>query len=252
MSLVLGNSLAIYEKSFETNPINLEKNQKNSIHLDEHEIISKLHVPPQADEKNYNKTNFFKTFGRILKLAKPEACFLVMGAICAIGFGFTYPAFSVVFGEFYAALAETEAQSALDRTAVLSICCLVLGVLTGLACFLQTYLFNYAGVWLTTRVRSMTFKAIMKQEIGWFDEESNSVGALSARLSGDAAGVQGAIGYPLSGLIQAFSNFVIGLTLSFYYSWKLALLCTSTCPIIVGSVIFEAKYVNRIKTKTKN
>lgn len=232
--------MAIYEKSFGTNPINLEKNQKNSIHLEESEIIKKLHVPETVESKS-DKPNFFKIFNRILRLAKPEMCFLIMGAICAIGFGFTYPAFSVAFGEFYAALAESEAQKALDRTAVLSICCLVLGVLTGLACFLQTYLFNYAGVWLTTRVRSMTFKAIMKQEIGWFDEDINSVGALSARLSGDAAGVQGSIGYPLSGLIQAFSNFVIGLTLSFYYSWKLALLCVSSCPIIVGSVIFEAK-----------
>lgn len=219
----------------------MEKNQRTSINLDESEIIKKLHVPQETASESEIMPNFFQTFARILKLARPEACFIVMGAICAIGFGFTYPAFSVAFGEFYAALAESEAQTAIDRTAVLSICCLVLGVLTGLACFLQTYLFNYAGVWLTTRVRSMTFKAIMKQEIGWFDEEINSVGALSARLSGDAAGVQGAIGYPLSGLIQAFSNFVIGLTLSFYYSWKLALLCMSTCPIIVGSVIFEAK-----------
>ncbi|TMW50756.1 hypothetical protein DOY81_004144 [Sarcophaga bullata] len=244
------NSLAMYEKSFETNPINLEKNQKNSIHLEESEIIKKLHVPEAVESKS-DRPNFFKIFGRILGLARPEMCFLIMGTICAIGFGFTYPAFSVAFGEFYAALAESEAQNALDRTAVLSICCLVLGVLTGLACFLQTYLFNYAGVWLTTRVRSMTFKAIMKQEIGWFDEDINSVGALSARLSGDAAGVQGAIGYPLSGLIQAFSNFVIGLTLSFYYSWKLALLCVSSCPIIVGSVIFEAKFMTTSMIREK-
>lgn len=87
----------------------------------------------------------------------------------------------------------------------------------------------------------MAFRSMMRQEIGWFDDDKNAVGALSARLSGDAAGVQGAIGYPLSGLIQALSNFIVSITLSFYYSWKLALLCLSTCPLIVGSVIFEAK-----------
>lgn len=90
-------------------------------------------------------------------------------------------------------------------------------------------------------LRSMSFKSIMQQEVGWFDEEKNSVGALSARLAGDAANVQGAIGFPLSGLIQAFSNFICSGTISFYYSWKLALLCLSTCPFIVGSVIYEAR-----------
>lgn len=37
----------------------------------------------------------------------------------------------------------------------------------------------------------MTFASMLKQECGWFDDQNNSVGALSARLSGDAAHVQG-------------------------------------------------------------
>jgi hypothetical protein len=32
---------------------------------------------------------------------------------------------------------------------------------------------------------------MLRQEIGWFDGEKNSVGTLCARLSGDAASVQG-------------------------------------------------------------
>ena len=36
----------------------------------------------------------------------------------------------------------------------------------------------------------MVFEAMLKQEMGWFDDERNAVGALSARLTGDAAGVQ--------------------------------------------------------------
>jgi hypothetical protein len=36
-----------------------------------------------------------------------------------------------------------------------------------------------------------TFSAILQQEVGWFDDEKNSVGILCARLSGDAASVQG-------------------------------------------------------------
>lgn len=187
------------------------------------------------------RPQFFKIFARIIGLARPEWCYLIFGGISAIAVGCLYPAFSIIFGEFYAALAERDEEVALSRTAVLSWACLGIAVITGLICFLQTYLFNYAGVWLTTRVRAMTFKAMLNQEIGWFDEEQNSVGALSARLSGEAAGVQGAIGYPLSGMIQALANFISGVSVSMYYNWKLALLCLANCPIIVGSVILEAK-----------
>ncbi|CAD7004491.1 unnamed protein product [Ceratitis capitata] len=233
-------NLNSYEKSFETDLINLEKNHISY----EQQPIMPVKNKENISEDDATGGNFFLTFRRILQLARPEWCMLVCGAVCAIAFGFTYPAFSVIFGEFYAALAQPDAEVALDRTSILSIFCLILGALTGVGCFLQTYLFHYAGVWLTTRMRSMAFMAIMRQEAAWFDEESNSVGSLSARLTGDASGVQGAIGYPLSGLLQAFSNFIIAFTLSLYYCWNLALVCVCACPVIVGSIIFESKFMS--------
>lgn len=147
-----GKSLALYEKSLETNPLNFEKNQKNSVQFDENtfKALNRKSLEPVEREA---KPNFLAIFARIVRLSRPEWCILIFGAFCAIAFGFTYPAFSVAFGEFYAALADQNAQNALDRTSVLSICCLVLGIFTGIAAFLQTYLFNWAGVWLTTRVR---------------------------------------------------------------------------------------------------
>ena len=48
-----------------------------------------------------------------------------------------------------------------------------------------------AGERLTLRLRSETFEAILKQEIGWFDDQRNSTGALVTRLSNDAAQVEG-------------------------------------------------------------
>lgn len=67
----------------------------------------------------------------------------------------------------------------------------VVGVLCGLGTFLQSYLFTKAGTKLTQRLRVNTFASFLKQEMGWYDDQKNSVGALCARLSGDAAAVQG-------------------------------------------------------------
>ena len=48
-----------------------------------------------------------------------------------------------------------------------------------------------AGERLTLRLRSETFRTMLKQEIGWHDDEKNSTGALVTRLSNDAAQVEG-------------------------------------------------------------
>lgn len=48
-----------------------------------------------------------------------------------------------------------------------------------------------AGEKLTKRVRALMFETILRQEPGWFDREENSVGAVSTKLSSDAANIQG-------------------------------------------------------------
>lgn len=90
-------------------------------------------------------------------------------------------------------------------------------------------------------LRVKAFRSIITQEIAWFDEERNSVGALSARLSGDAADVNGAIGYPLSAILQALTNITVSVVTAFIFSWKLTLVCLASVPFIVGSVVIEAK-----------
>lgn len=41
-----------------------------------------------------------------------------------------------------------------------------------------------------TRLRQESFEAILRQEIGWFDDRANSVGVLNARLSTEANSVR--------------------------------------------------------------
>ena len=58
------------------------------------------------------------------------------------------------------------------------------------------YLFDYrlcfsaSGESLTRRVRYPTFKAMLRQEIGWFDNDENTTGILIGTLSDDGRNVQ--------------------------------------------------------------
>jgi len=56
---------------------------------------------------------------------------------------------------------------------------------------LQGYSFAKSGELLTRRLRKVGFQAMLKQEVGWFDNPYNSPGALTTRLATDASMVQG-------------------------------------------------------------
>ena len=50
---------------------------------------------------------------------------------------------------------------------------------------------SVAGERLTTRLRVKTFKAMLRQEVGWFDRRENATGSLTQRLATDASEVKG-------------------------------------------------------------
>ena len=55
----------------------------------------------------------------------------------------------------------------------------------------QVVCFGISGEALTARLRSKSFKAMLRQEMGWHDDERNSTGTLTTRLANDAGEVQG-------------------------------------------------------------
>lgn len=52
-------------------------------------------------------------------------------------------------------------------------------------------MFGLSGENLTKRLRSMTFKSMLSQEIGFFDHQDNNVGVLCTKLATEASAVQG-------------------------------------------------------------
>ena len=56
---------------------------------------------------------------------------------------------------------------------------------------LQNFTLAVAGERLTKRLRYLSFKAMLRQDISWFDQKANSTGALAARLASDASEVKG-------------------------------------------------------------
>lgn len=76
----------------------------------------------------------------------------------------------------------------------------------------QGYAFAKSGELLTRRLRKVGFQAMLKQEVGWFDDPINSPGALTTRLATDASMVQG-VRMMFPGFLHFFfvCNFMTGL-----------------------------------------
>ncbi|XP_059477636.1 ATP-dependent translocase ABCB1-like [Neocloeon triangulifer] len=177
----------------------------------------------------------------ILKLNKREWKEITFGCIGAFIVGCSMPVFAVLFGDVYGVLSLPNPEDVREGTDYFSLMFLLVGVVTGVGAYLQMDMLNRAGVKMTMRLREECFAAMLRQEIAWFDDPKNSTGALCARLSGDAASVQGATGSRVGTAVQTFATLALGLGLALFFSWKLGLVTAAFVPIVFFAVYLEAR-----------
>ena len=112
-------------------------------------------------------------------------------------------------------------------------------------------MFGISGENLTARMRKDAFEAMLKQEIGWYDKVENNTGALCARLSGDAAKVQGATGARVGSIMQGIAGVLIAVLMGLYFNWKLGLVCSLFFPLLIIAVIFEQRIIMGVDSVEK-
>ncbi|CBI30804.3 unnamed protein product, partial [Vitis vinifera] len=126
-----------------------------------------------------------------------------------------------------------------------------LGAVTLIVASVQNYLFGVAGGKLIQRIRSLTFRKVVHQEISWFDDPENSSGAVGARLSTNAAAVRSLVGDALALVIQNISTVVAGLAISFTANWSLALVILAVLPLVGLQGYLQMKFMEGFSADAK-
>lgn len=75
----------------------------------------------------------------------------------------------MVYSEIFGALAETDPQKQEDEIRMYTYIVFLLGVAGAIFQLISSATLTKAGEELTVRMRIMSFRSMLKQEIGWFD-----------------------------------------------------------------------------------
>ncbi|KAL0856001.1 hypothetical protein Bca101_061154 [Brassica carinata] len=184
----------------------------------------------ESDRKTRAPQNYFY---RLLKLNAPEWPYSIMGAVGSVLSGFIGPIFAIVMSNMIEVFYYTDYVSMERKTKEYVFIYIGAGIYAVIAYLIQHYFFSIMGENLTTRVRRMMLSAILRNEVGWFDEDEHNSSLIAARLATDAADVKSAIAERISVILQNMTSLLTSFIVAFIIEWRVSLLILFTFPLLV-------------------
>lgn len=192
------------------------------------------------------------SFWKILAWNKPELVLILFGLFASILNGGVPPAFGFFFGKIIGVFGKPDSDAKRAETALYSGVFLILGIVSFVGFFIQGYMFGRSGELLTMRLRSQVFKAMMRQEMSWFDDHRHGVGVLTTRLATDASQVQGASGVQIGLAFQTIASLATGIILAFIHGWQLTLLILAMIPLVTVGAFIQLRAFTGSAGKSKD
>ena len=194
----------------------------------------------KAEVTSYSPHNIYRVYKRnksFIKIWMPGAFFaLIDGAVM--------PCFTLLFARMLAVFGSTDMQYLRDKTRLYAPMFLVFSIAGFFAMFGRFALFGMGSELVTRQIRVHTFRTLLRQDAGFFDDEKNGTGALTAKLSTNAEYINKIGSYVVPQLVSSTSTLITGLAIAFAADWRLSLVALGCLPILSA-----ANYLQTIATR---
>ncbi|KAF8842127.1 P-loop containing nucleoside triphosphate hydrolase protein, partial [Paxillus ammoniavirescens] len=212
-----------------------------------HSIASGL-VQQRGQRRRQNEVNegdytLFFLFARIGALNREGLWRYAVGAMFAIVAGMTYPVFGIVYAQAISGFSESDLSVRRhdgDRNALWF---LIIALVSSISLGLRNYFFGSSAVTLTSKLHALSFKAILRQDIEFFDRDENSTGILTANLSENPQKINGVAGVTLGGIVESAITLIGGSAIGLAYAYKPALVGMACIPFLMSTGYIQLRVV---------
>ena len=127
----------------------------------------------------------------------------------------------------------------------------MLGVVIWGCYFAQGLTLSRGSARLIGNVRERAFGAMLRQDMEFYDGDMVTSGALANFLSSEANRLAGLSGSTLGTILSASASILVAIIVGCSFGWKLALVCASTIPLMLGCGYFRFYALTRMEKRTK-
>lgn len=210
-------------------------------------ILSKRGPEPVKKYSLWTLLKFIASFNR------PETLYMIIGLIFSFLAGGGQPTQAVLYAKAISTLALPPSQYDKLRSDAnfWSLMFFVVGIVQFITQSTSGAAFAVCSERLIRRARSTAFRTMLRQDISFFDREENSTGALTSFLSTETKHLSGVSGVTLGTILMTSTTLGAALIVSLSIGWKLALVCISVVPVLLGCGFYRFYMLAQFQSRSK-
>ncbi|KJK76279.1 Leptomycin B resistance protein [Metarhizium anisopliae BRIP 53293] len=202
-----------------------------------------------------NRDSLYALISFILSINKSQWSLMVVGCMISVICGLGNPSSAVFFSKQISTLSQpippNEPGKIEKDSDFWSTMYVMLAFVLGISFAAQNLAFAKSSERLVRRIRHAAFRAMLRQDMSFFDNKQNTTGYLTSFLATEAAHIAGLSGTTLGTLIVSVTTLIAACSLSIAVGWKLSLVCIATLPILVGCGFLHVWLVAKFQRRAR-
>jgi ATP-binding cassette subfamily B (MDR/TAP) protein 1 len=221
--------------------------------LDSRKSVSSVVLSKRPTERGNHKYSLWTLIKFIASFNKEEWKYMVIGLCFSILAGGGQPTQAFLYAKAISALSYPPSQYAKLRSEAnfWSLMFLVVGIVQFITFSAHGIAFAFSSERLIRKARSQAFRTMLRQDINFFDREENSTGALTSFLSTETKHLSGISGQTLGTILMTSTTLIAAIVISLSFGWKLALVCISVVPVLLGCGFYRFYMLAAFQSRSK-
>ncbi|KAJ0422259.1 P-loop containing nucleoside triphosphate hydrolase protein [Aspergillus carlsbadensis] len=230
-----GDASSSARPSLDSTTLEKEKiTEVTSVQDDESSATPPPKVKPTEEEPVSTDRSTSSTTKAVASLFRPYSLALIIAVAGAVVIGGTFCASAVIFGNVVGKLSSCEtAQSIRDAGEFWGLMFFVLAIIEFFANLASWSLFGWIAEQLIYKVRVLSLRSILEQKLEW--HEARTPAGLLSLIVKDSNALNGLTGSVVCTILSILVNLVAAIVLTHIIAWRIALVCLSVVPLLLGA-----------------
>ncbi|CAA7267669.1 unnamed protein product [Cyclocybe aegerita] len=205
----------------------------------------------RVDASKVKPLGSFSLIREIVRLTPDTTGMYLWGTLFGALGGLVHPAFGIVYAKALRAFENSDRQILRTAGSQNALWLFLIAICSTLSLAIHNVLFGRAAMILVARLRSLSFKALLRRNVTFFDRDENNPGTLTANLVGGPEKIKGFTSMTLGAILQCISCCIGGAIIGLIFGWKLGLVGIACMPPIVATGFLRLHIVSAKEKASK-